>query len=128
VRIHHGHVPAGREVKDGKTAAAEPNVSTVRKALLPDARIVGAAMLLDVRHPGKHFPVPAIHHTADAAHLGTSPFSNAIRRFWIWCETSGRLESRNKSGPEYRRENLAGRRNGKEIRAPANPEPRKASA
>ena len=68
VLVAHRHVTVGRKIEDGKAAAAEANVGAVRKSSLPQTRVVGAAVRLDMRHPAEHVSIAAICQTADAAH------------------------------------------------------------
>ena len=67
--LHIGMWPTRREIENGEAAAAQADVGAVGKLAVPEAGVVGAAMRLDVRHPRQRFPISAIHHAADAAHL-----------------------------------------------------------
>src|ERR1700726_4033468 len=68
VLVAHGHVAAGGEVENGKAAAAEANVGTIRKSSLPQTGIVRAAVGLHARHAREHFSVSAIGESGNSTH------------------------------------------------------------
>jgi hypothetical protein len=60
VFVAHRHVAVGRKVENGKAAATQTHVRTIRKSPLPKTGIVRATVGLDVRHPLEHLLVPAV--------------------------------------------------------------------
>ena len=58
VFVAHRHVTIGREIENGKAAAAEADVRTIGKSPLPQTGVVGTAVRLDVRHPRRALPCP----------------------------------------------------------------------
>ena len=68
VRLHIGMWPSAERSKDGKAVAAHANVGTVRESSLPQTRVVGTTVRLDVRHPSEHFPVPTVGESGDPTH------------------------------------------------------------
>src|ERR1700733_7773225 len=68
ILIAHRHVTAGRKIEDGKAAAPETDVRTVRESALPQAGIVRTTVRLHVRHPSQYFPASTVGQSGDATH------------------------------------------------------------
>jgi hypothetical protein len=83
ITIGHRHVAISGKIENGKSTAAQTYIGAIGGAMFPQTGVVGAAMRLDMSHPGQRFPAATVHQSANAAHplpLLNAETQGALRR------------------------------------------------